>query len=54
MCTGITLCYCAVTKDGGSEHPGYCCNAIKSALRTKLSLNTHKEAKLIVFHEDIC
>ena len=34
LCTGITLRCCAVTKDGGWEHPGHCCNAIKPGLRT--------------------
>ena len=47
LCTGITLRCCAVTKDGGWEHPGHCCNAIKSGLRTELGLITRKEAKLI-------
>ena len=41
------LCCCAVTKDGGWEHPGHCCNAVKSELCTKLGLITHKGAKLI-------
>ena len=47
LCTGITLRRCAVTKDGGWEHPGHCCNVIKSGLCTKLGLITRKEAKLI-------
>ena len=47
LCTGITLCCCTVTKDGGWEHPGHCCNAVKSGLCTKLELITRKGAKLI-------
>ena len=32
LCAGIKLCCCTVTKDGGWEHPGHCCNAVKSEL----------------------
>ena len=49
LCTGVTtLCCCALTKDGGWEHPGHCCNAIKSGLhvRTKLGLITRRECCL--------
>ena len=37
----------AITKDGGWEHPGHCCNAIKSGLHNELGMITRKEAKLI-------
>ena len=47
LCTGISMCCYAVTKDGGWEHPGHCCNAIKYGLCTKLGLIIRKEAQLI-------